>query len=167
LIDDAIIARDAVYLADQRYQAVIVDAIGAPGSVRPKLAQLAAWGRVIAFDPPAGLALPPQTAVAADADALVAGIDSVVDRDVRTEPRCPNLRVRHVIKADRHWYLFHNEAENPIDAAVHLSAAGERFGVDPMTCQTVPLGRLPRLVLPGFATAIIAVGPGDEKTAMG
>jgi len=166
LIDDAILARDAIYLADQRYQALIVDAIGVPGSVRPKLAQLAAWGRVMAFDPPTGLALPPQTAVATDGDALVGAVDSVVQRDVRVEPARPNLRARHVAKAGLHWYLFHNEAAAPIDSVVHLSAAGERFGLDPMTCEAVPLGPLPRLVLPGHATAIIVVDPGDEKTAM-
>jgi len=157
LAGDAIIARDGVYLADQRYQAVVVDAIGAPGSVRPKLAQLAEWGRVIAFDPPAGLALPPHAAVAATPDALVAALDSVIDRDIFVEPRCPGLRARHVIKAGDHWYLFHNESGDPIDAAVHLGADGERLGIDPMTLTTAPLGRIPRLMLPPYATAIVRV----------
>jgi len=159
LIDDAILARDGIYLADQRYQALIVDAIGAPGSVKPKLAQLAEWGRLVAYDPPAGLPLPPNTVAAADGPALVAAIDHRVERDVTVEPACPNLRARHVVKDDVHWYLFHNEAADPIDAAVHLRAEGERVGIDPMTCSATPLGRLPRLMLPAHGFAVVMVRP--------
>lgn len=78
-------------------------------------------------------------------DALPSVLDGDLVRDV-TAPRCPGLRVSHIIKEKHHFYLFVNEGEEEIRAEMSVNAAGRLELWDPMSGKTdaLPLRRIER-----------------------
>jgi hypothetical protein len=58
-----------------------------------------------------------------DAPTFIAQIDRLIEPDVTTFAPTPNLRVRHLIKDGRHYYLLFNEGGAALETQLHLSAA--------------------------------------------
>jgi hypothetical protein len=50
----------------------------------------------------------------------------------------PGLRVRHIVKGGRHFYLLFNEDATPVTTAIGLAAKGARQWLNPATAATTP-----------------------------
>lgn len=121
----AMITTEGVLIADQHYQAVIVDS-DSPPEAAAGLALLDQAGRLIRWDD--------------NSAACLEKLRSLVPGERVTASPCPGLRVRHVRKAGLDWWLLFNEGRTPVD--VDLDLVGDGL-VDPATGRLVPFnGRL-------------------------
>jgi hypothetical protein len=134
LVEDARVAADGVHLAGMHYRAVVMDqALPLREALRPALQQLAAAGRLVAYGYPRD-ASPLADATVASSDAeLLSALDALTDRDVVLDPPVSDVRVRHVVKNGRHFYLLFNEGLRPFSVKVEVSSPGLRQWWDPQT----------------------------------
>jgi hypothetical protein len=134
LWEHAKVDAEGVQLAGMHYRAVILDGLDHwPKEAAPALEQLAAAGRLIVFgDCPSAKSLrgvrqtktPPE---------LLGAIDRLIPPDVTLQPASENIRYRHVIKGNRHFYIFFNEESAAVDTTIRLATAGKRQWLDPST----------------------------------
>ena len=61
---------------------------------------------------------------------LVSLIDRLVPPDVTLQPASENIRYRHVIKGNRHFYIFFNEEATAVNTVIRLATAGNRQWLD-------------------------------------
>ena len=136
LWEDARVDADGIHLAGMHYRALILDE-DPPEQALPAIETLKQDGRIIRWD---------ENTSAAQ---LVAAIDKLVPVDVQAAPEAPDLRVRHVRKAGKDYYLLFNEGQQDIEVSLKLAARGRRTLLDPVTAaqqtvtadQPVPLAR--------------------------
>jgi hypothetical protein len=83
----------------------------------------------------------------------VTRIVNLVGRDVVIEPATTSIRVRHVIRDGRHFYMLHNERKDPVKCSITFATHGERFEIDTSTGNRVAIAR----------NAPIAFGPYELK----
>ena len=126
LWEDARVDESGVRLAGMTYTAVILDQLAEiPAGALPALRTLAKAGRLVSFRTPSdgigGIA-----AVSDDAD-LMSALDRLAPPDIVLDPPSKAIRVRHVIKNDRHIFFVFNEGSAPVTARLTpaLSGAGE------------------------------------------
>ena len=120
LWEDAQVDDRGVQIAGMRYRAVIVEE-EAPKQAGAAIEILTKAGRIIRWN---------QGMSAAE---LVRAIDSLVQPDVRVSPEAPDLRVRHVRKGEKDYYLLFNEGERDLEVSLKLSALGPRTLLNPET----------------------------------
>jgi len=141
LWEDAIVDATGVKLAGMHYKAVVLDELGSlPSEASPALKTLREAGRLIRFD-------------AASPLALLTAIDELVPADVVLSPAHPDLRIRHVIKNGKHYYLFVNEGRDAIHGDVKLRDAAKGAWIDPQN--NVALSVAPaRFTLPPYVAKV-------------
>lgn len=136
LWEDAKVSAAGIRLRGMLYRALVLEE-PPPAEAEAAFATLEKAGRVIRWSP-----------AMADAE-FVSRIDQLVQPDVRISPASPDVRVRHVRKDGRHFYLLFNEGEGDIEVALELAAKGSRCLLDPHAeaAEVLPstaLLRLPR-----------------------
>jgi len=119
LWEDARVDGEGIHLAAMHYRALILEE-DPPAQATPAIETLAKAGRIIRWN---------ESLTAAD---LVERIDKMVLPDVQATPESPSLRVRHVRKGDRDYYLLFNEGAADVEFRLTLSAKGRRVLLDPM-----------------------------------
>jgi hypothetical protein len=128
LLGNAQVSDAGIHIAGQHYPALIVDDILPPNTEAP-VQLLDQAGRVIRWND--------------DRAACVSDLRKLIPPDVRVRPAAPGLRVRHVHKAGRHWYILFNEGAAPVTATVEVSVPGAAILVDPDTgAQTAFAGQV-------------------------
>ncbi len=161
LWEHAKVDAEGVRLAGMHYRAVVLDGLDRwPKEATPALQRLAAAGRLIVFgDCPAAKSLfqnsprplagegpgvraagittnfQPLSGLrqAKTPQELLAAIDRLIPPDVTLRPASESIRYRHVIKGNRHFYMFFNEEAGTVDATIRLAHSGKRQWLDPST----------------------------------
>jgi len=154
LLSACTVSSNGIVIRNMDYQAVIVDGkeFATDGAMRA-LQPLVDARRVIAFgEPIAGV---PTTCV--DAATLSAALDAIVPPDVVLQPANAGLRYIHLRTGDTHFYLFANEARDPIQGALTVAATGSREWWDPETAQVMTDIPGDRLELPPLTTRVLCV----------
>jgi hypothetical protein len=150
LWEDAEVTSDGIRIAGMHYRALIVERpIYLPAEAEAPLARLATAGRVAPYS--------------ADADPaeLLAGVRRLAAADVLLDTPQPDLRVRHVIKDGRHFYMMCNEGTATIRAEVKVAARGPWEWLDPMTGErTGASGQPARLTLDPYTVLVLSSSPG-------
>jgi hypothetical protein len=108
LWQEAAVDDDGIHIAGMHYQALIAE--HEPDPIPPTWRQLKQAGRILPYT--AGM----------DAQSFIARIDQLVLPDVTATPPVPNLRVRHVVKDGRLYYLLFNEGGAALETHLHLSS---------------------------------------------
>jgi hypothetical protein len=144
LWEDARVDRDGIHLAGMHYRALILEE-DPPEKAKPAVNVLAEAGRIIRWSP--------ETADSR----LVAQIDKLVAPDVQAAPKAPNLRVRHVRKAGRDFYLLFNEAAGALECRLSLSAQGAWLLLDPVSGAGRALAHDAPIQLAGHALCVLGV----------
>jgi hypothetical protein len=141
LWEDAEVDETGVKIAGMHYKAIVLDDIGTlPADATDAIKLLRKAGRLVTFDP-------------AKPDSMLAAIDKLTTPDVVLTPANPDLRVRHVIKNARHYYLFVNEGRNAITGEIKLGYGGEGRWFDPQS--DAPLTEPPnQLDLPPYVAKV-------------
>lgn len=144
LWEDARVDEDGIHLAGMHYRVLIFED-DPPAQAGPVIDRLAKTGRVIRWDD------------SISSDELVARIDKLVPPDVQAAPRSPSLRVRHVRKGGRDYYLLFNEGASGLECRLTLSAKGNRIWVDPITGRGEPMASDSPICLAGHTMQVLAV----------
>jgi hypothetical protein len=136
LWEHAKVDADGVRLAGMHYRAVILDADGMdhwPKEATLALARLSAAGRLILWGDSAAAKSLAGIRQAKTPAELVGAIDRLVPPDVTLQPASESIRYRHVIKGNRHFYIFFNEEAAAVDTVIRLAISGKRQWLDPFT----------------------------------
>ncbi len=144
LWEDARVDADGIHIAGMHYRALILDA-DPPAQAKSAMDTLAQAGRIIRWND------------SVDAADLVAQIDKLIPPDVQASPASPSLRVRHVRKGNRDYYLLFNETAADLECRVTLSSKGRWMLLDPISGRGEPVSSDGPLRLAGHAMQILAV----------
>lgn len=117
LWEDAKVDEAGIRIAGMHYKALIME-VEAPGKAKRALDVLDKAGRVIRWDKSKG------------ETALLSSIDRLVQADVKVSPASRDLRVRHVVKDGRDYYIVFNEGESRLEVTLETSAEGKRALLD-------------------------------------
>jgi hypothetical protein len=128
------------------YRALVVEG-QPPEAARPALDVLERAGRVLFYVP------------LAESEAWIEALDRLAPPDVRVSPAVPGLRVRHVVKAGVHVYLFFNERREDLSTMVELGAQGAWRGLDPVSGEEHAWEEPGVLRLAGHAVQVLCVRP--------
>lgn len=147
-----------IRIAAMRYTLLIVDGDRFDDLSHPLFKTLNDAGMIVRFNPPDEHRDIGQTA--RSAAELLSKIDARITRDLRVQPACPSLRVRHVVKDSRHYYLCFNEAMDAI-GFVPQARAGSRLlaRLDPTTLQCDMLADGDRIRLDGGQLVLLLGDP--------
>jgi hypothetical protein len=137
LWEQAKVDGEGVRLAGMHYRAVVLDGLDHwPKEATPALARLAAAGRLIIWGDAASAKSLAGIRPAKTPRELVAAIDRLIPPDVTLQPASENIRYRHVVKGNRHFYMFFNEEAGSVTASIRLANSGKRQWLDPFTGST-------------------------------
>ncbi len=115
---------NAVTINAMRYRHVVLEG-DVPQAVAAKLVPFESGGGVTYFD--------------ADDRGYVARITNLIGRDVALSPAQPAIRVRHVIRDGRHFYMLHNERKEAIACSIVFGTHGRRYSIDTRSGQRAAL----------------------------
>jgi len=135
LWEDANTDADGVHIAGMDYGAVILDGIAnLPAEARPALLKLAADKRLIVWRDPSQLEAFPGSVGAETSEALIDQIGQrVPPARLTLDPPTTNIRLRHVVKGDRHFLLLFNEEADEVSTHVQVRLTGAFQWWDPTT----------------------------------
>jgi hypothetical protein len=163
-LESAAMDSDGIRLAGMHYRMLIIDGFDSlPEQLVAKLQHVQESGRLVTWqpDPEPGTIAPwlVGSAIRSAAE-LVKRLDSACGRDVTPAGAAVDLRYRHVVKSNEHFYLFFNEGESRLQVSVEVGAVGERRWIDTVTGETVPTERILQLDLAPYETALLSVSKG-------
>ncbi len=120
LWEDARVDRDGIRVAGMHYRALVLEE-APPAKAAAAVEKLTKAGRLIRWSE----SMP-------DAE-LIELVDRLAEPDVRVSPKTPDLRVRHVRKAQTEYYLLFNEGSEDVEFGLNVSVRGRWMLLDPMT----------------------------------
>lgn len=123
LWEDARVDADGIHLAEMQYQVLILED-DLPEKAKPAIDILAKAGRILRWNESVSNL------------ELIETIDRLTPPDVQVTPAAPDLRVRHVRKAGKDYYLLFNEGEQDIELQLKLSVKGKQALLDPISGQS-------------------------------
>ena len=126
LWEDAQVGPDGIRIAGMHYKALIVET-DVPEKARKAVDVLSKAGRVIKYD-----RTTPDSA-------LLHHLDKLAEPDILISPASPDIRVRHLLKNDTHYYILFNEAESTLDLKITKCAPGDKKLLCPMTSAPEPI----------------------------
>jgi len=128
LVSASAISGGNIAIGRQNYRIVLVENPSVlEESTRRRLREfLDSGGSVIVYDPDgrAGSDLAKAHAIRS-IDEVIGALDRAVARDCAISPRCPDLRVTHIVKGGLHFYLLVNEGEQPYEGTLYLRVLGK------------------------------------------
>lgn len=135
LWEDARVDAQGVHLAGMDYRAVVWDGIAQlPAECLPVLKQLAAAGRLVIWgeSPPADL--PPDAVAAQSEQQLMEALDRLCrPRPLTLKRPAREIRLRHVVKGNRHFFMLFNEQDHPVTTEIDVLQGGGLQRWDPAT----------------------------------
>ncbi len=160
LWEDATVDESGIHLAGMHYRAVVA-AHTADARATEALQRLESAGRLIRC----GLGMPaselPERA-SFEQRRILNFIDGLVAADITVEPSAPALRVRHVRKAGRDWWMLFNEEGSSLATHVQMRAHGPFLQVDPWTGHSQPWQNGARMALEGYQLTVVCTQGADK-----
>ncbi len=144
LLERASIDEQGIHIADMCYRVLITEHEPGPAT-REALTPFAAAGRIVGANE------------RTDLDAIIARIRLLVAPDVCVDPPTPALRVRHVYKDSRHWYMVFNEERADQQVRIVFGADGTLGRFDPTTGQFTEADRDDVVSLTGHALTVFVM----------
>ncbi|HSW02228.1 MAG TPA: glycosyl hydrolase [Sedimentisphaerales bacterium] len=144
LWEDARVDENGIHLADMHYRVLILEE-NPPAQARHAIRTLVEAGRIIRWNE------------SMNAGELVEQIGKRIPPDVQATPASPTLRVRHVRKGARDYYLLFNEGAGDMEFRLSLSAKGQRVLLDPMGGQVAAVSDDSPIRLTGHAMQVLAL----------
>jgi len=136
LIDDAVVDENGVHIAGMNYKAIILDGLHTvPQEIIPALKHLAESGRLIIYvDSPFISSFPKAKVVQTQAE-LILATENLIQPDISLSPATKNIRYRHVIKNDMHYYILFNEEETAVSTTINIPLNGKSWWLDEFTAK--------------------------------
>ena len=141
LIEDAQVDQDGVRLAGMHYRAIVLDHLPLlPPQFLPKLRVLASAGRLLIWGESSFREVLPEAICVNTDQALIDLLDKLTGAPVMqlVTPH-PDIRLRHVIKNDRHFFLLFNEGPARVETDLQCELTGPLQWWDPQTGTTTDM----------------------------
>jgi hypothetical protein len=136
LWEDAKVDSKGIHIAGMHYKALIIDSLlYMPPEAKPLLQKLARNGRLIFWKNSQFSGLFKGVRIAGTPEELLSAVNELSDSDILLSPYSENLRVRHVIKENNHYYMLFNEEASEIKTRLTFSVEGRLEWLDPQTGQ--------------------------------
>ncbi|MFP4366131.1 MAG: hypothetical protein ACLFQA_03455 [Bacteroidales bacterium] len=134
LWEDAEVANNGVRLAGMHYKAVILDSlIYLQDEAIPALREIERSGRLIVWSSSPHAEEFGNARQVSSSGELIAAIDDLVTTDVSLFPSSQNIRYRHVVKGNNHYYILFNEEDSAVNTRIEVSVTGETWWLDAAT----------------------------------
>lgn len=134
LWEDAEVANSGVRLAGMHYKAVILDSlIYLQDEAIPALREIERSGRLIVWSSSPHAKEFGNARQVSSSGELIEAIDELVTTDVSLFPPSQNIRYRHVVKGNNHYYILFNEEDSTVDTRIEVSVTGESWWLDAAT----------------------------------
>ncbi|MFA5534683.1 MAG: glycosyl hydrolase [Mariniphaga sp.] len=139
LWEDAKVDSKGIHIAGMHYKALIIDSLShMPPEAKPLLQKLARNGRLIFWKDSQFPELFTGSRIAETPEELMMSVNKLSDPDILLAPSSENMRVRHVIKENDHYYMLFNEEASEIRMSFNFQAKGRIEWLDPHTGQGSP-----------------------------
>ena len=136
LWEDAVVNKSGVKISAIQYSAVILDTLSnIPEKAKPLLQLLAEKGRLIIWKNSQYSDIFKGSKTVSTEDELIASIDKLTKPDLLLSPSSPNIRYRHIIKGDDHYYILFNEGESVVRTKLKLNVSGEYHWLNTYTAK--------------------------------
>ncbi len=139
LREDAKISSKGVQIAGMTYKTVILDSLSyLPPNDRPLLKKLARNRHLIIRSDSKFASEFKGALIYKTADDLLKAINKTDVVDLSLTVPSLNIRYRHVVKGNDHYYIIFNEESSEVTTGFRLQASGNRFWIDPYTAKPTP-----------------------------
>ena len=136
LWEDAKVDNNGVKISAMQYSAVILDTLSyIPEKAKPLLQLLADNGRLITFENSQYSDIFKGAISISSAEEMITSIDNLSKPDLLLKPSSPDIRYRHIIKGDDHYYILFNEGESAVRTKLKLNVSGEYYWLNPYTAK--------------------------------
>jgi hypothetical protein len=138
LAGDASVDKNGVNIAGMNYKAIILDGLHSiPDKIIPVLNKLAENGRLIIYKDSPFISTFPKAKVAQTPAELILATENLIRTDLSLSPATENIRYRHVIKNNTHYYILFNEEETVVKIKIEIAAQGKRWWLDEHTAKAI------------------------------
>jgi len=136
LWEDAEIDARGINIAGMHYSALVLDSLTyIPEKAIPKLETLVTNGRLIVWGNSQYSAMFKGVRVALSDEEMLAASDKLIKPDIILTPSSKNIRYRHILKGEDHFYLFFNEEESTVNTKFKLNQTGKYKWINPYTAE--------------------------------
>lgn len=136
LYTDARVDADGIHLGGMNYKVVILDGLTTlPEKAFPVLKELEKNRQLIIWKGSPYVSKFPHAMIARNPEELISEIDKGLAPDLNLNPASKNIRYRHVLKNNQHYYLLFNEENTPVTTTLNISAKGKRWWLDESTAE--------------------------------
>jgi len=140
LWEDARIDSKGVHIAGMNYGVLVIDSLSnIPPEAMLSLKILAMNGRLVINRHAEYSSLFEKVISYQTPDDLIAAINTKLPPDIEMNTPSQDIRYRHVVKEDNHYYIIFNEGTNIITSKLKVSATGKRQLIDAATAAAVKL----------------------------
>ena len=136
LIDDATVDPNGVHIASMNYNAVVLDGLRTiQDRIIPALKHLAEDGRLIIYKDSPFISAFPKAIVAQTPAELITATENLIQPDLTLLPATENIRYRHIIKNNIHYYILFNEEETSVSTTIDIPVNGKQWWLDEFTAE--------------------------------
>jgi hypothetical protein len=138
LWEDSEVDKTGLHIAGMDYRAIIIDSLSSvPSRAIPFLKKLAEDSRLIIRKSSQFKEMLKGAVTIDTDDELIAATDKLIQPDALLDPPTRNIRLRHIIKHNDHYYIFFNEDESEVNAKIHLPVRGDSQWLNPFTAEAL------------------------------
>jgi hypothetical protein len=134
--NEASTSNAGIHIGALHYKAVVLDGLSnLPDNAIQPLQKLSLNDRLIIYgDSPYAEKFPKATLVKTPDD-LVTAVGKLIDLDIVFTPATTNLRYRHVVKDEAHYYIIFNEDETSVSTEINVAVNGAQWWLDEFTSE--------------------------------
>ncbi len=138
LWENAKIDSKGVHIAGMNYGAIILDSLSdLPPKAIPLLKKLAGKGRLIIREDSEFASRFKGATFYKTPHELISAIDKIIAPDLFLTFASENIRYRHVVKGNDHYYILFNEEESDVTTTLKIPVQGNRQFLNPVTAEAV------------------------------
>jgi hypothetical protein len=142
LWQDAKVDSKGVHIAGMNYGVILLDSLSyMPPEAMPFLKKLAGSGRLIIRSDSEFSSLFKGSLAYKTPDNLVSEINTIISPDLVLTPSSENIRYRHVVKGDDHYYIIFNEETSDVTTKLITPVSGNRQFLNPSTAEAVKVDK--------------------------
>jgi hypothetical protein len=138
LWEDSEVDEKGIHISGMDYSALIIDSLSAiPEKAIPYLKKLADNHRLIIRGNSPYTEISEGSLYYTSASELMAAIDNLINPDIMLGPSSENIRYRHVIKGNDHYYILFNEETGEVKTKISFSAKGDCQWINPFNANPI------------------------------
>ena len=138
LWEDAKIDKTGIHISGMNYNALIIDSLSfIPVESIPLLTDIAENGRLIIPKSSPYSAMFKGARIVNSTEEMLTSIEKLTEPDIILDPVTENIRYRHIVKGEDHFYIIFNEESGGVTTKINTAVTGKRSWLDLQTAEAV------------------------------